>query len=146
MRLPISLAALLVAASFTSSVRADGLLYQLPEDGTSAQFDLEYSGGPTGALSGFATGWDDGTLSHGRPAAVAFAADGRLFLGNEIRLAQGVELGALGRRERKRCGNIPAQSGGVQAGFGQAPARDSGRIQQQAGRLDPGPDVSDERL
>jgi glucose/arabinose dehydrogenase len=31
----------------------------------------------------FATGWDDGTRAHGRPAAVAFAADGRLFLGND---------------------------------------------------------------
>ena len=31
----------------------------------------------------FATGWDDGTLSHGRPAAVAFSPDGRLFLSND---------------------------------------------------------------
>ena len=31
----------------------------------------------------FATGWDDGSREHGRPAAVAFAADGRLFLGND---------------------------------------------------------------
>ncbi len=43
----------------------------------------DLDGAPSGALSDFATGWDDGTLSHGRPAAVAFAADGRLFLGND---------------------------------------------------------------
>jgi len=36
-----------------------------------------------GAMDVFATGWDDGTRLHGRPAAVAFAADGRLFLGND---------------------------------------------------------------
>jgi len=37
----------------------------------------------SGAMADFATGWDDGTLSHGRPADVAFAPDGRLFLGND---------------------------------------------------------------
>ena len=31
----------------------------------------------------FATGWDDGSHSHGRPAPVAFAPDGRLFLGDD---------------------------------------------------------------
>jgi glucose/arabinose dehydrogenase len=31
----------------------------------------------------FATGWDDGNHSHGRPAPVAFAPDGRLFLGDD---------------------------------------------------------------
>jgi glucose/arabinose dehydrogenase len=31
----------------------------------------------------FATGWDDGRLDHGRPAAVTFAPDGRLFLGDD---------------------------------------------------------------
>src|SRR5579872_1844498 len=40
------LAAVVVAAS--SSARADGLFYKLPEDGTSARFDLDLSGGPTG--------------------------------------------------------------------------------------------------
>jgi len=40
-------------------------------------------GEPSGALMEFATGWDDGTLAHGRPAVVAFASDGRLFLGND---------------------------------------------------------------
>jgi len=38
----------------------------------------------TGAMVDFATGWDDGSRSHGRPANVAFAPDGRLFLGNDI--------------------------------------------------------------
>jgi glucose/arabinose dehydrogenase len=40
-------------------------------------------GASPGGLRGFASGWDDGTRSHGRPSAVAFAADGRLFIGND---------------------------------------------------------------
>jgi glucose/arabinose dehydrogenase len=36
-----------------------------------------------GALTDFATGWEDGTYSHGRPAAIAFAEDGRMFVGND---------------------------------------------------------------
>jgi glucose/arabinose dehydrogenase len=31
----------------------------------------------------FATGWDDGHQDHGRPAAVTFAPDGRLFVGDD---------------------------------------------------------------
>jgi glucose/arabinose dehydrogenase len=31
-----------------------------------------------------ASGWDDGRQDHGRPAAVGFAPDGRLFLGDDI--------------------------------------------------------------
>ena len=31
----------------------------------------------------FATGWDDGTQSHGRPAALAFSPDGRLFVADD---------------------------------------------------------------
>ena len=49
----------------------------LPLPGTDLQ------GKPTGAMSDFAIGWDDNSLSHGRPAAVTFAADGRLFLSND---------------------------------------------------------------
>ena len=41
------------------------------------------SGTDTGAMTDFATGWDDGTLSHGRPSAVAFSSDGRLFVAND---------------------------------------------------------------
>jgi glucose/arabinose dehydrogenase len=36
-----------------------------------------------GAMDAFATGWDDGTRGHGRPSSVAFAPDGRLFVGND---------------------------------------------------------------
>ena len=43
----------------------------------------DIDGGSTGAMTDFATGWDDGRFLNGRPAAVAFAADGRLFLGND---------------------------------------------------------------
>ncbi len=33
----------------------------------------------------FATGWDDGHQDHGRPAAMTFAPDGRLFVGDDQR-------------------------------------------------------------
>lgn len=36
------------------------------------------------AITDFATGWDDGMMDHGRPAAIAFAPDGRMFVGNDI--------------------------------------------------------------
>ncbi len=38
---------------------------------------------PTGQIN-FATGWDDGLHDHGRPAALAMAPDGRLFLANDV--------------------------------------------------------------
>lgn len=37
-----------------------------------------------GGFLELASGWDDGRQDHGRPAAVGFAADGRLFLGDDI--------------------------------------------------------------
>jgi glucose/arabinose dehydrogenase len=50
----------------------------LPMPGTN------YMGGAdTGALTDFATGWDDGRNDHGRPTAVGFSSDGRLFLTND---------------------------------------------------------------
>jgi glucose/arabinose dehydrogenase len=49
----------------------------LPLPGTSI------SGMAPGAMTDFATGWADGTLSHGRPSALVFAPDGRLFIGND---------------------------------------------------------------
>ena len=41
--------------------------------------------GPTNMTS-FATGWDDGLLDpqQGRPAAIEFASDGRVFIGNDV--------------------------------------------------------------
>jgi hypothetical protein len=41
------------------------------------------SGTDQGAMRAFATGWDDQSHQHGRPAAVAFSSDGRLFLSND---------------------------------------------------------------
>ena len=41
------------------------------------------SGQNTGGMADFANGWDDGTRSHGRPAAVEFSHDGRMFVGND---------------------------------------------------------------
>lgn len=38
---------------------------------------------PNGGLREFASGWDDGKRANGRPAAVEFADDGRLFIGND---------------------------------------------------------------
>jgi glucose/arabinose dehydrogenase len=43
----------------------------------------DLGGAEGGGLTNFATGWDDGLLNHGRPASVAFAGDGRLFIGND---------------------------------------------------------------
>jgi glucose/arabinose dehydrogenase len=43
----------------------------------------DIGGAATGAMTDFATGWDDGRRDHGRPAAATFAADGRLFIGND---------------------------------------------------------------
>jgi glucose/arabinose dehydrogenase len=42
------------------------------------------TGGSEQNMVDFATGWDDGTLKHGRPAAVTFAPDGRLFLADDV--------------------------------------------------------------
>lgn len=41
-------------------------------------------GSLSGGMAEFATGWDDGSHSHGRPAAITFAEDGRLFLANDV--------------------------------------------------------------
>ncbi len=51
-----------------------------PKPGTTAD-----SGVSTGSMTDFATGWDDAmhTKLHGRPAAIEFAADGRMFVGND---------------------------------------------------------------
>jgi glucose/arabinose dehydrogenase len=46
-----------------------------------AQSEID-SGLPT--VTDFATGWDDGVNDHGRPAAATFAADGRLFIANDV--------------------------------------------------------------
>lgn len=36
-----------------------------------------------GSFAEFASGWDDGSRLHGRPANITFAPDGRMFLGND---------------------------------------------------------------
>jgi len=42
------------------------------------------NGGPNAdSLLQFASGWDDGMQDHGRPAAITFAADGRMFLADD---------------------------------------------------------------
>jgi len=41
------------------------------------------SGKNEGSMVDFATGWDDSTLTHGRPAAVEFSPDGRLFVASD---------------------------------------------------------------
>jgi glucose/arabinose dehydrogenase len=46
------------------------------------QQSSDVNGSNTGMVD-FATGWDDHTNAHGRPAAVAFSGDGRLFIAND---------------------------------------------------------------
>jgi glucose/arabinose dehydrogenase len=48
-----------------------------------AASDLDGSPDSPNNLLDFATGWDDGQQDHGRPAPLAFAADGRLFVGDD---------------------------------------------------------------
>lgn len=55
-----------------------------PETGDVLPGSDTANGMSTGAMVDFATGWDDNTLTHGRPANIAFAPDGRLFMGNDI--------------------------------------------------------------
>ena len=43
----------------------------------------DLDGGDSANMSDFATGWDDGSLMHGRPAAITFASDGRMFIGDD---------------------------------------------------------------
>jgi glucose/arabinose dehydrogenase len=45
----------------------------------------DFDGGESanGNMMDFALGWDDGHLDHGRPAAVTFAPDGRMFIGDD---------------------------------------------------------------
>lgn len=38
---------------------------------------------PSGAISDFATGWDDGSRLHGRPGDVSFSPDGRMFVADD---------------------------------------------------------------
>lgn len=51
--------------------------------------DIDGGESLNGNMKDFAIGWDDHTLGHGRPAAVTFAPDGRLFVGDD---QQGVVL------------------------------------------------------
>jgi glucose/arabinose dehydrogenase len=48
-----------------------------------AVLSSDLSGRSSGGMEDFATGWDDHSFRHGRPTAVAFALDGRLFLSND---------------------------------------------------------------
>jgi glucose/arabinose dehydrogenase len=54
-----------------------------PSTGLPLQASELGSGGAPNAMLPFAAGWDDGRQDHGRPAAVAFAPDGRMFLGDD---------------------------------------------------------------
>ena len=45
--------------------------------------ELPDSGADPNAMLTFASGWDDGSRTHGRPAAVDFGADGRLWLADD---------------------------------------------------------------
>ena len=43
----------------------------------------EDGGASNGNQTDFAVGWDNGMKAHGRPAAITFSPDGRLFLSND---------------------------------------------------------------
>ncbi len=45
--------------------------------------ELSGSTAPLDNMLDFATGWDTGMQNHGRPAAIAFAPDGRMFVGDD---------------------------------------------------------------
>ncbi len=45
--------------------------------------ELDASASSATVMLDFATGWDDGQRDHGRPAPIAFAPDGRLFVGDD---------------------------------------------------------------
>jgi glucose/arabinose dehydrogenase len=45
--------------------------------------DVFHDAGAASSMLDFATGWDDYHQDHGRPTAIAFAPDGRLFLGDD---------------------------------------------------------------
>ena len=47
----------------------------------------DLDGGASGApnMMDFATGWDDGTLTHGRATAITFGGDGRMYVGDDTR-------------------------------------------------------------
>jgi glucose/arabinose dehydrogenase len=45
--------------------------------------ELDASASSATVMMDFATGWDDGNRDHGRPAPIAFAPDGRLFIGDD---------------------------------------------------------------
>jgi glucose/arabinose dehydrogenase len=54
-----------------------------PKTGLPLPGDDLTGGMSSGGMQDFATGWDDRMLANGRPGAVEFAADGRLFLGDD---------------------------------------------------------------
>jgi glucose/arabinose dehydrogenase len=49
----------------------------MPQPSTDTNMGMEMG------MVDFATGWDDQTQTHGRPAALAFSGDGRLFVAND---------------------------------------------------------------
>ena len=58
----------------------------IPLDGSGLPLQAsDTDGGNTSSMVDFATGWDDGHNDHGRPAPIEFAADGRMFLGDDNR-------------------------------------------------------------
>ncbi len=45
--------------------------------------DIDGGEASSGRMIDFALGWDDGRQDHGRPAAITFAPDGRMFIGDD---------------------------------------------------------------
>lgn len=58
----------------------------IPLDGSGMPMQAsDVDGSDSSSMNDFATGWDDGRNDHGRPAPIEFAADGRMFLGDDNR-------------------------------------------------------------
>ena len=74
----------IVATHGSSGVWFGARIVAIPMDSTSGlPQQSSDTGGANAGMTDFATGWDDGTLSHGRPASVVFSTDGRLFVAND---------------------------------------------------------------
>jgi glucose/arabinose dehydrogenase len=72
-----------VAMHGTVGSWAGARVVALATDANGAPVPASDVDGGTASITDFATGWDDGTLNHGRPTRLLFAPDGRLFVADD---------------------------------------------------------------
>ena len=92
-------------------------------DAADPSTDLDGGESANSDMMDFATGWDDGHQDHGRPAAVTFAPDGRMFIGDD---QQGAVI-----LDRAHRADAVGEVGSHEASHPRSGAR------YRAGRLDP---------